>query len=233
MAIPEQHAQILHRLQSIRPSLQDVERCTRAEPRSRRGIGSRHVPHRLNSEEHVGFLIAQRKGFAVVKNGGGRRERKGSTLLNCLRQRADALAVPLIWVEQHKEFTDLTCIDYSPLRSLTAEDLFEAHTRALSTAATCHDTGVLESQEPWSSDGDCKGAAAALLPLDQVLTRPIWALHPLIARFKFCWQSSDSPRSGVDNKSSKRLATALAAEFGTAKADFEAWHDPDAYRRRQ
>ena len=50
---------------------------------------------------------------------------------------------------------------FLPIRSLTAEDLLEAHKRALSTAATSHETGMFESQEPWPSDRDREGAAAA------------------------------------------------------------------------
>ena len=84
---------------SVRPTLADVENLSRGLGTSRRGIGSRRVPHRLNEEERKSYELAKRKGFAVVKDGGWRKERKGSPLLNILRQRADALAQPLVWVD--------------------------------------------------------------------------------------------------------------------------------------
>ena len=83
----------------LRPSLDDVERLSRGLRARRRGLGSRAVPHRLNEDERRRFELAKRKGFAVLPGTGSRRERKGSPLLNTLRQHADALARPLVWVE--------------------------------------------------------------------------------------------------------------------------------------
>ena len=232
---------LLQRLAAIRPSLPDVERCTRAIPRSRRGIGSRHVPHRLNSQEHELYLVAQRRGFAVVKGAGGRRERKGSPLLNCLRQRADALAQPLIWVEQYKSASasvDQVSIDYSPLRSLEATELSAAHARSSSVAAimgigaapVAADYGgagllPVDVQPPWATDGESGGAVAVLPPIGDTLSRPIWALRPTIARFVFSWRADAPPLPWLDRKISKRLAAALAAEFGTMRSDSEQWHE--------
>ena len=84
----------------FRPSLQDVEKLAKGLASKKRGLGSRGVPHRLNSDEWDVYERASKFGFAVVKGSGHRRERKGSPLLNTLRQRADALAKPLVWVEQ-------------------------------------------------------------------------------------------------------------------------------------
>ena len=83
-----------------RPTLLDVDRLSRGLAATRRGVGSRRVPHRLNAEERTAYEVAERKGFAVLRDGGSwRRDRKGSPLLNILRQRADAIARPLVWVE--------------------------------------------------------------------------------------------------------------------------------------
>ena len=92
----------------MRPSLDDVQRLSRGDSTKRRGVGSRRVPHRLNADERDIFETAIRNGYAIVDGTAHRRhkEAKGSPLLNILRQRADALARPLVWVEKQPKAAD-------------------------------------------------------------------------------------------------------------------------------
>ena len=213
---------VLRRLAAVRPSLDDVVRCTRAEPRSRRGVGSRMVPHRINVEEHSLYLVAQKRGFVVVRSSGGRRTRKGSPLLNCLRQRADALAQPLIWVEQHRDSLNYACIDYAPVRPLCHHELTALHERTLAATAQLVSDDNAECSfdllnSPCAPGGESE---QAVLPTQQqMLSLPIWALHPITARFQFRW------REESNDKTSKRLAAALAAEFDTVRQPPEKWHE--------
>ena len=120
------------RVAAVRPTMRDVINLSRGEAATRRGLGSRRVPHRLNAEERKAYELAERKGFVAVIGSGMRRERKGSPLLNILRQRADALAQPLVWVEKASrgQTQDFACIDYSPLRLPDADALSTLHSRA-------------------------------------------------------------------------------------------------------
>ena len=172
---------------SARPQLDDVYRLTKGLAAKNRGAGSRNVPHRLNKQEHQIFDIARSKGFAVMRGNGYRRERKGSPLLNSLRQRADALARPLVWVEQGTEH-DKCCIDFSPLRCddpLKLRPLLELARKA---------AREFEAQE-------CEtGELFDTLDTQLMQSQPIWALPPLTARFS---TSRENP------KQSKQLAAAL------------------------
>ncbi len=49
-----------------RPSIDDVERLSRGEGAKRRGVGSREVPHRLNSDERVQFDLAKKRCVLCV-----------------------------------------------------------------------------------------------------------------------------------------------------------------------
>ena len=119
MSIPLRHAR--------RPTLVDVERLSRGQAALTRGVGSRQVPHRLNEEERRLYEIAVRRGWCTVRGTAHRRHAAaaGSPLLITLRQRADALAQPLVWVSQHRE-PGRTVVDLSPLRLTTLRLTSEA-----------------------------------------------------------------------------------------------------------
>jgi hypothetical protein len=116
----------------------------------------------LNVKEREACSAAERQGFAVTHGNGSRKERKGSPLLNTLRQRADALAQPLIWVERpslrergsssnmyYNRTADgdhpplpfqapddaKCCIDFSPLRLPDAHTVQHVCDRAMSVAS--------------------------------------------------------------------------------------------------
>ncbi len=69
-----------------RPHVDDVDRLARGEGAKRRGTGSFHVPHRLNTEERSKFAAAKSAGYLAVRGTGYRRERKGHPLPNSWRQ---------------------------------------------------------------------------------------------------------------------------------------------------
>ena len=124
-------------------------------------------------------------------------------------------------MEQHRTAIDFVCIDYSPVRSLAAQELASLHEHTLCAAACVafDERGAVcnyDSLEvPWAPDGE--GAAAVLPPEDKTVVLPIWALQPIVARLRFT----------ADNKASKRLAAALATAFGTERRDAEPWHAPE------
>ena len=178
------------RIARARPTLQDVERLSRGMAATRRGIGSRRVPHRLNEEERVAFSLAQKRGFAVMQGSGYRRERKGSPLLNSLRQHADALGKPLVWVERGHPL-DHTCVDISPCRC-TAETEIAAVSEAISVVAEQEPLALSIAIPTATTGGD----------LDQLCRCAIWELPRVVWRF-----SCDRE---ADEKLSKRLAAALA-----------------------
>ena len=225
----------------VRPSLNDVERLSLGEATSRRGIGSRRVPHRLNADERTAFQLACARGFAVVHNSGHRRERKGSPLLNTLRQRADALGQPLIYVERRsnsprKALTttpdgdaldpaaDWTCIDYSPVRCSTSQEIAELYQRTQQTVIACCSDGIVPShvQTPWRFHGSSENCDQIRGPsfeeiepsirsnvVDEkdLLSLPVWALLPCVVRYAF----------DDGGKQSRRVAQALAHEFGLVR----------------
>ena len=187
---------------TVRPTLSDVQRLSQGNAATRRGIGSRQVPHRLNSQERTSFEVAQQRGFAVVIGTGVRRERHGSPLLNILRQRADALCEPLVWVQMAHRNTgpnDHCLVDFSPLRCNTWITIQELQDRCITTANGFAGVAVadhMSTETPFHSHTE----------LD---TLPIWALAPQIIKF-IC--------KPEDSKVSKRLAAALVADLGISCA---------------
>ncbi|KAJ8605853.1 hypothetical protein CTAYLR_000535 [Chrysophaeum taylorii] len=79
---------------------------------TKKGTGSRGIPHRLNQAERKAFEIAKRKGFAEIAGSGWRRERRDAPLANTWRNWCDAVARPAIIL--HKP--DVVVVDLSPLR---------------------------------------------------------------------------------------------------------------------
>ena len=136
--------------------------------------------------------------------------------MNTLRQRADALAQPLIWVERSRRASLWhTCIDYSPVRAIEAGDLHALHERTM---------GVLVAEgiecahmvPPWADEACAsvhprRGAQSAMPREVDALSRPVWALPECIAAFGFDRQDVAS------RKQCKALADALAHEWGTHK----------------
>ena len=206
----------LAKLASARPTLDDVERLARGDATKRRGIGSRNVPHRLNASERTAYAIALRTGFALLDGSGHRRHKdaKGIPLLNVLRQRADSLARPLIWIERLRS-GDLwhTCVDYSPVRSREVPTLQALHRRALHVVhAEAIDVAHIEA--PWQlsilepdRSGPHGQRALVAVADESVTSSPIWALPACAARFSF--RKDDE----MQRKECKRLAKALVHEF--------------------
>lgn len=111
----------VRRPETWRPKMVDVDRISRGDAASERGVGSRAVPHRLNQEERVQYDIATSKnGFLTVNGSGYRRERKGAPLVNIFRQWCDARAVPSLRVHKNAQgsLDSLVC-DFSTLRLCT------------------------------------------------------------------------------------------------------------------
>jgi hypothetical protein len=104
---------------SIRPSLDDIERISRGEAAKRRGIGSRQVPHRLNSMERKEWALAKVRRFVMLRGTGYRKERGDSPLANIYRNYCDAVAVPYISNIRSLgiDSIDQVIIDFSPLRT--------------------------------------------------------------------------------------------------------------------
>lgn len=138
------------------------------------------------------YDLAVHHGFAVISGTGYRRGRKGSPLLNTLRQRADALAQPLVWVERggaRGGVRAASCtIDFSPLRYET-RNAYEP----IFTAACAAAHGALGERAPLID---------SMLPevatLEEVRDEPIWALPPVLVRF-----------GAPDGQAAKRLAAVL------------------------
>ena len=220
----------------VRPTLDDVERLARGDATKRRGIGSRRIPHRLNMEERRAYEVALRTGYAVLDGSGHRRHKdaKGTPLLNILRQRADALSRPLVWVERHRSGSFWhACVDYSPVRCTLSDELSTLHARTLELLAA-EATPCAFTDAPWlahgrdadranestelefSHDDEQQGSnnagvsrgAAPLLGLED-LTRPIWALPAIVARFGFVREDE------AHRKACKRFAKVLAREFSS------------------
>ena len=203
------------RVASIRPTLDDVERLARGDATKRRGVGSRQVPHRLNAEERSAYGIALKRGYALLDGTGHRRHKdaRGTPLLNILRQRADSLARPLVWVERHRS-GDLwhACVDYSPVRAPEMTTLQKLHRRTLNiveaeavsvaNVETSWPLSELESDHSTGAHGD-----GVVDNVESLNTRPIWALPACTARFGFL--RDDEAR----RRECKRLAAALAREF--------------------
>ena len=185
---------------AARPTLADVERLARGEAATRRGIGSRQVPHRLNDDERTAYALAVKRGFAVVTGRGMRRERKGSPLLNTLRQRADALGLPMVWVERHDARAgvddDAACVDLSPVRCADLGELHEWSERCLVAARAAG--GVPALDQVSSRVGAVQNTEAELAAW------PIWALQPCVLRFM-----------AAGPKACKQLAAALVDALGT------------------
>ena len=103
------------KINSNRPSKDDVMRISRGQRSKSRGVGSRLVPHRLNADERKAFDLAVQKGFLVVDGGGYRRERKGSPVRNCYRLWCDAVGRPNVAVFKGGNGDDSVEVDLSPL----------------------------------------------------------------------------------------------------------------------
>ena len=72
-----------------RPEMDDVDRLSKGGAAKRRGTGSFHIPHRLNSDERPVYEAAKKKGYLQVRGTGYRKGRKGHPLPNIYRQVGD------------------------------------------------------------------------------------------------------------------------------------------------
>ena len=158
-----------------RPTLDDVDRLARGLRAKRRGTGSRAVAHRLNRDEMRVFERAKRDGFAAVRSARDRRG-TGSPLLNTLRQRADALAQPLVWAEflpNGESGTWACCVDFSPLRCASEGERKR-------WVRLCHDTVV----EAGGTGIPPVGAVLEMPSVADITSLPIWQLPWDVAAFE-------------------------------------------------
>lgn len=188
---------------SARPRLADIERLSRGLSATRRGTGSRNVPHRLNASERTGLDVALRRGFATVRGDGERRHAfaSGSPLLNVLRQRCDALSTPLVWVERSR--VDHVVVDVAPLRCTDRADVE-------SVLAACDRVAAREAAVRPAPRTPCSPPT-----VEQLRTLPIWRLLPITARYAV------DPAAPGDEKLSKRLAGALVARLARVGDELE------------
>jgi len=151
-----------------RPSLDDVDRISRGQAAKRRGVGSRAVPHRLNSDERVAYDAAKKKGFLVLKGWGWRKERKGSPLRNIFRQYCDARNVVCVTILQAPDGADTVEVDTSTLRLCGVEEaqIREEIARTMGTVAV-------------DSDSD-EAANEKELPEEAIQVLPIWQIDPKV-----------------------------------------------------
>ncbi len=103
---------------------------------SKRGVGSRGVPHRLNEMERKAFNIAKKKGYVSLRGTGWRSQRGDSPLYNLYRLYCDASNQPMVSLQRgvsseqrnsdNDEKTthslhDKVTIDLSPLRRIDVQ----------------------------------------------------------------------------------------------------------------
>jgi len=77
-----------------RPSLDDIERISKGLAATKRGVGSRMVPHRLNNAERIEWDLAKSRKFLQLRGTGWRKERGDSPLANIYRNYCDSQAIP-------------------------------------------------------------------------------------------------------------------------------------------
>jgi len=102
-----------------RPTINDVERISWGKPATKKGTGSRGIPHRLNEEERLLFDQARRKGFLEINGSGWRKQRRDAPLLNTYRSLCDARGQPSIVLHKGNTGMDELVTDISPLRVVT------------------------------------------------------------------------------------------------------------------
>eukprot|EP01038_Epipyxis_sp_PR26KG_P010914 gene10914-14652_t len=175
---------------SIRPSIDDIERISYGQAAKRRGVGSRGVPHRLNSDERIQFDLAKKKHFLTLRGSGYRKERADSPLANIYRNYCDAIAIPCISIACGLAGTyDEIVIDFSPLRRKATQDEVKASYQIFNQFST-----ILNIS-------DETNFAAQGWNEDILLTEPIWRI-PVY-----------SMRITVNSRSdSKKIAQLFASE---------------------
>jgi len=131
------------KISKVRPSIDDVERISRGQAASKRGVGSRAVPHRLNELERREWVLAKERRYLLVRGTGWRHERGDSPLANIYRNYCDAIGIPCISVFRSillsgastnssdcllnkpdpATIVDKVIIDFSPLRTTEVENI--------------------------------------------------------------------------------------------------------------
>uniref|UniRef100_A0A7S2HLN0 Uncharacterized protein n=1 Tax=Helicotheca tamesis TaxID=374047 RepID=A0A7S2HLN0_9STRA len=100
-----------------RPSLDDVTRISYGKPSKKKGVGSRGVPHRINSEERDLWDRARQKGVLEIAGSAWRSQRRDAPLLNTWRNWCDARGRACIVLSKGKDgMSDVLSVDLSPLR---------------------------------------------------------------------------------------------------------------------
>jgi len=153
------------RSKAFRPNLDDVENLSYGKgAKKNRGTGSRHICHRLNTQERKLYELAKRSGFLTVRGTGYRKERKGSPVCNTYRQRCDALDEICIIIEKRMEH-DTVVIDFSTLRVMD-------DTEYASTVVE----HILKANYPQLIYEDST-IRSTLIDWDAVRTKPIWDIN--------------------------------------------------------
>lgn len=184
---------------SIRPSLDDIERISRGQAATKRGVGSRAVPHRLNALERKEWDLAKRRRYLLVRGTGWRKERGDSPLANIYRNYCDALDIPCVSVyrsiqeDESNILIDKVIIDFSPLRISDVREIVEAclkDSREISSLISIEDSSDI-SKLGWSVDTD------KLFQEEAIWRIPVYCV---VAKFS-------------DRTDSKRFAESIALRY--------------------
>merc|ERR1711907_9337 len=127
-----------------RPSLDDVQRIASGKAARKRGVGSRAVPHRLNTAEMKSFDVAKRTGFVCLNGSGWRRHSSASgvPLLNTFRNWCDANALPTVSLHRGDHHDEVRA-DLSTLRA-PSDNLEFVASACMHSLPGAHD-GVVEA----------------------------------------------------------------------------------------
>lgn len=130
----------------IRPSLDDVERISRGQAAKKRGVGSRAVPHRLNTAERKEWDLAKERRYVSLRGTGWRKKRGDSPLANIYRNYCDAVGIPCISVvrglgDENTAMADTVIVDFSPLR---IKDVREISVGCMDEAKSFESVGTIE-----------------------------------------------------------------------------------------
>mmetsp|Transcript_14809 Transcript_14809/g.37071 ORF Transcript_14809/g.37071 Transcript_14809/m.37071 type:complete len:392 (-) Transcript_14809:26-1201(-) len=210
-----------------RPTLDDVERISWGKPARKKCTGSRGVPHRLNQDERMLYVMAKRKGFVEFSGSGYRRERSGAPLVNTYRNWCDARGVASVQLYKavgSGEEGDEVVVDLSTLRIPRS---FAHIANQLQTAApggvveipgmdggvsTSDGEGLWESSDVSVEEQGVDDSVVAYAGSDG--GEEWWGAFEKepIHRLSFCCVSWVVPRAEA-----KTLAKRLGAVFGTAE----------------
>lgn len=142
-------------------------------------MGSRAVPHRLNTAERKEWDLAKKRRYLLLRGTGWRKERGDSPLANIYRNYCDAVAVPCIsmrrGVQSGQLLYDELIIDFSPLRLINVSELAQECITHMKTAQSIIDL----------EDGSDITKLGWSIPSEAIKEEVIWRLpfYGVSARF--------------------------------------------------